>query len=465
MTIETAPAVRSTEEHRILTLRRELEARADEFRMVLPSHITPEKLQRTILTAVQANPELLACDRRSFLTAAMKCAQDGLLPDGREAAIVPFKKRTKDAQRGWLEIRVAQYMPMVYGLRKKCLQSLEIKDIFAAVVYRQEIERAGCFHYEEGTERTLRHRPILDPDFAPTDADIALAYSVATFADGFKSFEVMRRGEIDRVREASQTGAQYDAKGNPRDPKGPWVEWFPEMAKKTVLRRHTKSLPQSGDIILTDVEADDMGLSAARSAVALLGSQKPDAPRSLGGPGETIDPETGEIIDKRTFADLETDEAPEMVQPPSATPEIVAEGFDPATEALRAKVEGEAELSPDLGPPRYPDPTADPEPLTEAPQPAPVGPPEFPEVDDPEPPENKPETDAETDEYGIAKSDEETRAQGFIDRARRCELLIDLKSLEREAELDLAAMAPELSACVDVEFANARKRLTPKGKG
>ena len=431
MTTEVATAVRSTEEHRILTLRRELEQRSEEFRMVLPSHITPEKLQRTVLTAVQLNPDLLACDRRSFLTACMKSAQDGLLPDGREAAIVPFKSRTKDPQRGWVEIRLAQYMPMVWGLRKKMLQSGEIRDIFAAVVYRQEIERE-CFHYEEGSERALRHRPILDPDFAPTDADIALAYSVATFADGSKSFEVMRRGEIDRVREASQTGARFDAKGEPRDPKGPWRDWYSEMAKKTVLRRHSKSLPQSGDIILTDVEAVDMGLGAARSAVALLDSHKPEPPRSLGGPGgDPFDPETGEVLE------------PEL-NPPAPEPERPAE----------------------------PPTVEEPEPLAEAPEPAPIPP-----LDD-EP--SHPETDAlqpfdvgataepkslETDEYGITKDDAERRAESYIARARKAELLIDLRTLEREAELDLAAMPPEIASVVDLEFTNARKRLQQKGKG
>jgi len=263
----TTDITRQDEPAPLVQLRKQLEQRAEEFRMVLPEHISPAKFQRTLLTAVQLNPDLLACDRRSFLTACMKSAQDGLLPDGREAAIVVFKTRVKDPERGWVEVRLAQYLPMVFGLRKKILQSAEVSDLFAAVVYRQEIV-GGCFHYEEGSERTLRHRPIIDPDFAPTDADIALVYSVATFADGTKSFEVMRRIELDRVREASQTGAKFDAKGNPREAKGPWVQWFPEMAKKTVIRRHSKSLPQSGDVIVRDVESEDMGLAAAKATVA-----------------------------------------------------------------------------------------------------------------------------------------------------------------------------------------------------
>src|SRR6188508_769430 len=250
----------------ITVLRTQLEQRAGEFSMVLPAHISADKFQRTILTAVQTNQDLLKCDRRSLLTACMKAAQDGLLPDGREAAIVPFNTSMKLAGK-WEKVKLAQYMPMVFGLRKKILQSEEVVDIFAAVVFKQELEGENPrFVYREGTEHKLFHAPILDFDFKPKDDDIVLAYSVATFANGFKSFEVMRRYEIDEVRESSQTGAQFDAKGEPRDAKGPWVDWFGEMAKKTVIRRHSKSLPQSSDV-LADVEAEDMAF-AGRAALA-----------------------------------------------------------------------------------------------------------------------------------------------------------------------------------------------------
>jgi hypothetical protein len=73
--------------------------------------------------------------------------------------------------------------------------------------------------------------------------------------DGTKSYEIMRRFEINKVRQMSQTGAdgQTDRQGKPIPPKGPWVDWFAEMAKKTVMRRHAKTLPMSGDVLI-DVE-------------------------------------------------------------------------------------------------------------------------------------------------------------------------------------------------------------------
>jgi len=284
-------------------LRFQLAKRADEFKMALPAHITPEKFQRTIMTAVQANADILKADRATLITSCMKAAQDGLLPDGREAALVTFNTRVKEGNQ-WISVKQVQYMPMVYGLRKKILQSGEVADIQTAVVYRQEIE-AGLFIYEEGTERMLRHKPNLDPEFNPSDDDIAAAYSVATLKDGTKTFEVMARRDINKVRQASQTGAlgKTTRDGKPIPPKGPWVDWFSEMARKTVMRRHSKTLPMSGDLI--DVEAMDEAI-AARSATMVM-AVEPEAPSALTPPTRKQtalghDPDTGEVIEDEETA-------------------------------------------------------------------------------------------------------------------------------------------------------------------
>jgi recombination protein RecT len=261
----------TVQKERYSKLEGQIAEREHELRMVLPAHISPARFQRVLMTAAQANPDLLQANRASLLTAVMKAAQDGLLPDGREAVLNVYKTRKQDAQGQWGEVHLVQYVPMVYGLRKKIMQSSEVADLQTSVVYRQEIE-AGLFIYEEGTERTLRHKPLLDPNFDPTDDDIAAAYSVATFKDGSKSFEVMRRSEINKVRQASPSGAIGKTKrnGDPIPPRGPWVDWFSEMCRKTVARRHAKVLPMTSDLV--DVEAVDEAM-AAHSARSLLEMQ------------------------------------------------------------------------------------------------------------------------------------------------------------------------------------------------
>jgi recombination protein RecT len=289
------------------SLRQSLATRSAQFAAVLPAHITPEKFNRTIITAVQGDPELLAADRQSLFLACMKCAQDGLLPDKREAALVIFKEN-KNVGGELVWTKKVQYMPMVYGLRKKILQSNEVSDITAKVVYRRELDE-GAFIYEEGSNAMLLHKPMYDlTDEETQDSEIIAAYSMATFKDGSKSYEVMRRFEITKVQNVSQTGALLDRKGKPRTPSGPWKDWYPEQCKKTVMRRHSKSLPQSGDIIL---DREDDGYNAGAATLLHLDQRDPSDPTRTALPTrddeEQTDAQTGEVIKQgRSDEDEET---------------------------------------------------------------------------------------------------------------------------------------------------------------
>lgn len=348
---ENLPAERKPQPP-LAKLATQLDQRADEFRKALPAHISPEKMQRTIITAVQNNPDLLNADRQSLVTSCMKAAQDGLLPDGREAALVVFRTRQKDMHGNWETVQQVQYMPMVYGLRKKIVQSGEVVSLQTGLVYRAEME-AGAFLYEVGLEPPIRHRPMLDlPAEEMTDDKIVAAYSMAKMKDGTVSVEVMRRGEIDKVRESSMTGATKDRNGKDRQPKGPWVDWFGEMARKTVMRRHSKTLPMSGDVIV-DVEGREQEI--ASRAAQLLDSTEPDAPAALprredfDDQGETVDGETGEVmqegrdpatgmteVDEETARRLDAGETEEEEPEESETEPEQAEDATPEPEQQKA---------------------------------------------------------------------------------------------------------------------------------
>ena len=94
-------------------VRNALEKMAPQFQAALPKHVPVERFVRTTLTAIQTNPQLLQADRRTLFAAATRAAQMGLLPDGREGAIVTFKDQ-------------AQWMPMVAGIMKLVRNSGEI---------------------------------------------------------------------------------------------------------------------------------------------------------------------------------------------------------------------------------------------------------------------------------------------------------------------------------------------------
>ena len=102
-------------------LREDLGRMAPQFKYALPAHIPVERFMRVVMTAVQNNPALLRTTRQSFFNACMRCAQDGLLPDGREAVIVPFDAESASSE-------TASYMPMIGGWRKKVRNSGLLRD-------------------------------------------------------------------------------------------------------------------------------------------------------------------------------------------------------------------------------------------------------------------------------------------------------------------------------------------------
>jgi recombination protein RecT len=186
-----------------------------QFKSVLPAHIPSQKFMRTIVGAVQNNPSILKCNRSSIYAACQKAAQDGLILDGREAAIVQFKGS-------------AQYMPMVAGLLKKLRNSGQISTITAQTVHEKD-----KFAYNPANDDVPDHQP----DWFGERGPMIGVYAVAKMKDGGSVVELMNMEQIAKVRGVSRASGR-----------GPWSEWPEEMAKKSVLRRIAKYLPSSADL-------------------------------------------------------------------------------------------------------------------------------------------------------------------------------------------------------------------------
>lgn len=207
----------------IEVLRTDLQRMESQFAAALPAHIPVERFMRVVMTAIQNNPDLLQCARQSLFNACVRAAQDGLLPDGREGAIVAYELRSGAI--------AAQWMPMVAGLRKKARNSGELSDWMAEVVHEGDE-----FDYQKGDNPFIFHRPAKT---GGRTRPVTHAYSIAIFKDGTKSREVMTVDEIEDIRK------QYS-----RSRKGPWSDpvAYPEMCRKTVARLHSKQLPMSTDL-------------------------------------------------------------------------------------------------------------------------------------------------------------------------------------------------------------------------
>jgi recombination protein RecT len=186
-----------------------------QFQMVLPPHIPPERFVRVVFTAVQNNPKLLELNRATLFSSAMRAATDGLLPDGREGAIVPFGND-------------ATWMPMVGGILKKVRNSGELASITAQIVHKADKFR----YWIDSDGQHIEHEPLLFGE----RGEILGVYALAKTKDDAIYIEAMTKAEVEKVRAVS-----------PSRGSGPWVNWWEEMAKKTVIRRLSKRLPMSTD--------------------------------------------------------------------------------------------------------------------------------------------------------------------------------------------------------------------------
>lgn len=197
--------------------------RKSEFQAILPANCSFERFSRIAKTAILQTPDLLIADRASLFLACFKCAQDGLLPDGREAALVIYNNKQKD---GTYKKHV-QYMPMFSGILKKVRNSVDLSSISAHVVYENDE-----FSYELGDEESITHKPKLGDRGKPV-----CVYAIVRTRDNAIYRDVMSFTDIEKIRSISKA----------RDGQA-WKEHWGEMAKKTVIRRISKLLPMSADV-------------------------------------------------------------------------------------------------------------------------------------------------------------------------------------------------------------------------
>lgn len=193
-------------------------AMVSQFQAALPPHIKVEKFVRVVMTAISTAPALVDADRNSLLAACLRSASDGLIPDGREAALVPYKGKVS-------------FMPMIGGILKKIRNSGELSAINSEIVFKEDFFE---YHIDQDGVH-FKHKPNFDVD---DRGDARGVYTIAKTKDGGVYFEYMTKAQVEDVRKASP------GKDGPA-----WTGAFKhEMWKKSVTKRLSKRLPSSTDI-------------------------------------------------------------------------------------------------------------------------------------------------------------------------------------------------------------------------
>jgi recombination protein RecT len=184
----------------------------------LPKHMHPDRMLRVALTEFRKNPGLKKCQPVSVFKCFIEAAQLGLEPGVQgQGYLIPFKEE-------------CTFIPGYRGLIQLARRSDEISVIDAQAVFEGDL-----FECSLGTEPKLSHTPKWQSDIATH------YYAVCILKDGGKQFVVMSREQVERHRD--QYSKQWKASG-----KGPWLESFDEMAKKTLIRRLCKMIPQSVEL-------------------------------------------------------------------------------------------------------------------------------------------------------------------------------------------------------------------------
>ncbi len=198
---------------------------------MLPKMISPDYFVRVALNAAVRRADISECTPESVMACLLECASFGLLPNGRDAHLIPFKDNEKN--------------------RKVCTLSLDYKGITnivrrsgeVAYIHADVVHEKDHFDYIFGSGAFLRHKPSNDVD---RGAQIAV-YSFVKMSGSSEDFDVMSAEDVEKVRARSKSAN-----------KGPWVTDWNEMAKKTIFRRHSKWLPFS-PILLDQLHREEEG--------------------------------------------------------------------------------------------------------------------------------------------------------------------------------------------------------------
>jgi recombination protein RecT len=278
---------------------------------VLPKHLKPERYIRVATMALTRTPSLRKCSQATFIDCLMRLSQYGLEPDGRNAHLIPFNNRregTTDCQ------LIIDYKGLVAMVMRTGL----VSRIHADVVYSDE-------EFEYNLGEVTKHIPKFRGGLRAQNKkeDVVCVYCMIENKDGSKKFEVLGFDEVENIRKGSRSGS-----------KGPWIDHFNEMAKKSAFRRATKWVelePEKQDAFYAD---DDTSQPPMRNIT----------PNELGIEIADDDTVGGEELEVEAVEAVVEPPAPEPAKPKAAKPRKPKAKPEPAPEPPAESPEPPAEV-------------------------------------------------------------------------------------------------------------------------
>ena len=162
------------------------------------------------------------CSQLSVLTCLLTSAKYGLLPDGRNAYLIPYGSEC------------------TLQFDYKGLIHVVLRDGTATKVQSEVVCSNDKFSWKDG--RLVTHEICLPR------GNVIGAYCIIHLANGECQYELMDVEEINKVKNCSRGS---------NSPSSPWNTFYNEMAKKTVFRRATKWIKLSPDVLDAIHSEDD----------------------------------------------------------------------------------------------------------------------------------------------------------------------------------------------------------------
>lgn len=179
----------------------------EQVEALLPENVPLRRFVMTAKTAIRTNPDLVDADQNSLFGAIIRCAQDGLFPDGHEAALVPYKGKVN-------------YLPMVHGVIRAARD-------YGWLMVAQAVYEKDVFEWRGNNEKPL-HR---HPKPGEPRGNLVAAYAYAS-QRGEVLAEVLYAPDIEKRKKKAQTQIV-------------WNEWPEAMWAKSAAHALFRKLPRS----------------------------------------------------------------------------------------------------------------------------------------------------------------------------------------------------------------------------
>jgi phage RecT family recombinase len=229
-----------------------LESNIGQLAACCPKHFTPEAMIQVASILVYKTPELKECTKESILGSIVEAGSFGfsLNPKQGECYLIPRKNKNTGKLECTLDIGYR-------GLAKLARGNGKVEYVVAHVVHEKDL-----FEVELAPVPTITHKPLMAKDRGP----VTYVYSMVKFLTGTILYDYMSKDDVEKIRRMSQK------------PNGTfWVNHWDEMAKKTIIKRHAKSLDQTPELARAiEIDNEEYNVVDTETSPRNLGSNGTD---------------------------------------------------------------------------------------------------------------------------------------------------------------------------------------------